>query len=137
MSCSDDEVLSYSKLLLIKNSFPTPATGSCSVSLSARLKQSLQLSVTIQVALGCNQTTFCLLFSLDLSQVHFSLQHIFLCFFIVKSLKNINTSVRSLTPTCFLSPTILSPMIHRNTWITETSLDYEHTPAEEYFETKS
>lgn len=81
MSCSDDEVLSYSKLLLIKNSFPTPATGSCSVSLSARLKQSLQLSVTIQVALGCNQTTFCLLVSLDLSQVHFSLQHIFFVLF--------------------------------------------------------
>lgn len=49
----------------------------------------------------------------------------------MKSLKNINTSVRSLIPTCFLSPTILSPMIHRNTCITETSLGDKHTSAEE------
>lgn len=41
----------------------------------------------------------------------------YFCALFVKSVENINTSVRSLTPTCFLSPTILSPIIHRNTCI--------------------
>lgn len=55
----------------------------------------------------------------------------YFCALFVETLKNINTTVRSLIPTCFLSRTVLSPMIRRNTCTTETSLDDKHTPAEE------